>query len=342
MLKIELSKSQMEDLGEAIDSPDTAQRFRRRLLAVKMVAAGIKRELVASTLDISSPTLCSYAASYNKGGLAALLEDKSYRPSSSASDKLEEIKELFESEAPSCASHARAMLAESFSVELSLSQVRRLMKSIGMKFIKAGVVPGKADAQLQLDFLKGLLEPRIEQARQGETRLFFVDASHFLWGAQPGYSWCFERIWIRSGSGRKRYSVLGAVDPIGEDLHFVDTDGSVNSETMCSLMLDLRVANPDSPICLVLDNARYQHARIVKELADGIAIELLYLPTYSPNLNIIERLWKWLKSAALKNQYHETYGGFRNCIKTLLESQSGGFTESLKNLLTLNFQTLNL
>lgn len=342
MKRLDITEEDLADISEAIELPETEQRFRRKLLAVKMVAMGVKRELVLKTLDISHPTLVSYVGEYSAGGLAELLENRSYKPSSCLEEKLEEISAVFRAQPPSNAKHAREVIAQRFDTRLSVSQVRRLLKRIGMKFIKAGSAPGGADAQMQLDFLKGLLEPRIEQAEKGEIKLFFMDASHFLWGGHPGYSWCFERIWAKGASGRKRLSILGAVDAIGKDLHYVDTDGMVNGESVCSLLLNLRFAYPDQPICVALDNVPYHRSKIVKELAEGFGIELLYLPPYSPNLNIIERLWRWVKSDALSNRYHESYTLFRSAVIQSLEKAQGEKKNELESLLALNFQILNL
>lgn len=321
MKRIDITEAELRDINEAIELPETKQRFRRKLLAVKMVAMNAKRQLILDTLDITAPTLSSYVDEYSEGGLARLLEDRSYKPTSSLEDRLEELAELFAKEPPQTAAHAREVIADRFEIALSVSQVRRLLRRMGLKFVKAGSSPGGADAQMQLDFLEGLLEPRIEQARKGELKLFFMDASHFLWGGHPGYSWCFNRVWAKGASGRKRLSVLGAVDAMNQKLHYNQTDGMVNAESVCSLLIDLRVRHPGEPICVVLDNVPYHRAKIVRELAEGFEIELLYLPPYSPNLNPIERLWRWVKKDCLLNAYHETFGAFKDAVLASLESE---------------------
>ena len=92
------------------------------------------------------------------------------------------------------------------------------------------------------------------------------------------------------------------------------------------------------PITLVLDNARYQHNATAKALAEQLAITLLFLPSYSPNLNLIERLWKSIKRRTLYGRYHPTFADFQAAIQETLDGLPTTHAEPLKTLMTLNFQ----
>jgi len=92
------------------------------------------------------------------------------------------------------------------------------------------------------------------------------------------------------------------------------------------------------PITLVLDNARYQRNAVVQALATQLEITLLYLPSYSPNLNLIERLWKFIKRRALYGRYHPTFAEFQAAIQEVIDDLSTAHAESLESLMTLNFQ----
>ena len=97
---------------------------------------------------------------------------------------------------------------------------------------------------------------------------------------------------------------------------------------------------PGEKISLVMDNARYQYNNQVKELAASLDLELLYLPPYSPNLNLIERLWKLVKTKCLRNRYYENFGEFKAAIDSCLTNLNGSQRDALKSLLTENFQIL--
>lgn len=109
--------------------------------------------------------------------------------------------------------------------------------------------------------------------------------------------------------------------------------------SVCDLLGKLAALPETTPITLVLDNARYQRCELVAAAAQAFGIELLYLPTYSPNLNLIERLWKFTKKEVLYSKYYATFADFCGAITTLLESAHETHPEELDSLLALNFQT---
>ena len=107
-------------------------------------------------------------------------------------------------------------------------------------------------------------------------------------------------------------------------------------------MLNLLHKNySDKPIYIILDNARYQHCAFVIDLAAQLGIHLVFLPSYSPNLNLIERLWKFIKKNTIYNQYFETAAIFHQAVREACFKVSNDkeWKEDLKSLLTLNFQS---
>jgi hypothetical protein len=231
------------------------------------------------------------------------------------------------------------VIKELTSVGLSECQARRIMKRLASRHRKVAGVPAKSDPQLQLDFLARELLPRMEEARKGERRVFFVAAAHFVMGAFLRMIWCVSRLFVKTSSERQRYSVLGAVETRDHDLVTIRTAGSVNSMSVCDLMKKISQRYPGEKISLVMDNARYQYNQ-VKELAASLNLELLYLPPYSPNLSLIERLWKLVKTKCLRNRYYEHFGEFKAAIDSCLTSLNGSQRDALKSLPTENFQIL--
>jgi transposase len=192
--------------------------------------------------------------------------------------------------------------------------------------------------QTQAEFLDTKLKPLLDDARAGRGHVFFVDAAHFVFGTFLCCLWSFARIFVRAASGRQRFNVLGAWNAVTRQLIAVTNTTVVNTETMSELLRKIAALGLTGPITLVLDNARYQHNAAVKALATQLGITLLFLPSYSPNLNLIERLWKFTKRRALYGRYHPTFADFRRAIEETLDKLSTTHAERLKTLMTLNFQ----
>jgi transposase len=195
---------------------------------------------------------------------------------------------------------------------------------------------------IQAEFLATKLDPLLEEARAGKGHVFFVDAAHFVMGAFLCRVWCLVRLFIRGGSGRKRYSVLGAWNAVTRELVSITTDATVSAETMCALVRKIAALGLQGPITLVLDNARYQHCALVIDLAKSMNIHLQFLPSYSPNLNLIERLWKFIKKQVLYGRHYATFAEFRAAIDGCLAKIPTEHQDKLKSLMTHNFQTFNL
>ena len=192
--------------------------------------------------------------------------------------------------------------------------------------------------EAQAAFLEAELKPRLEAAQAGRGHVFFVDAAHFVFGTFLCCLWSFARIFVRAASGRQRFNVLGAWDAVARRLIAVTNTTVVNTETMCELLRKIAAEGLAGPITLVLDNARYQHNAAVKALAAELGITLLFLPSYSPNLNLIERLWKFIKRRSLYGRYHPTFADFRAAIEETLDGLPTTHAEQLETLMTLNFQ----
>ena len=129
--------------------------------------------------------------------------------------------------------------------------------------------------QVQAEFLKDKLEPRLAEARAGQRDVFFVDAAHFVLGTFLCHLWTKARLFVKAAAGRQRYNVLGAWNVVTQTLVAVTNTTVVNSETACELLRKIAAQSLGHPVTLVLDNARYQHCRLVQCLAEQLGIELL-------------------------------------------------------------------
>jgi len=185
------------------------------------------------------------------------------------------------------------------------------------------------------------LQPRLEESKCGKRIVYFADAAHFVHGAFIACVWCIVRVFIPTPSGRNRYNVLGVVDAVNHNFISVCNTTYINHLSVIELLEKIREFHKDSviPISIFLDNAKYQVCKAVTERAANLNIELMFLPSYSPNLNLIERLWKWLKKDCLNCKYYSTFSDFKTAIDNSLNKIITGQAEKeLDTLLALNFQ----
>ena len=162
----------------------------------------------------------------------------------------------------------------------------------------------------------------MERAKKCDIVLLFLDASHFVMGCDfLGCVYSRERRFVRTWSGRKRYNVLGAIDFLTKKVHTTTNDSYITATEVCEMLRNLRAVYTGKEVHLVLDNARYQKCKAVQELARRLDIHLDYIPPYSPNLNLIERLWKFVKGQ-LRSQYYDDFSLFCGKIDSLIDSST--------------------
>jgi transposase len=294
--------------------------------------------LICKLANISPNTFRKYCKQYQSGGIEKLKEINFNRPKSELESHKTTIRQYLELNPPANVNQAAQQIENLTGIKRSPSQIRIFLKSIGMRCLKVGAIPAKADPDEQEEYKTDKLEPRLEEAKRGERAVFFVDAAHFVMGAFLGMIWCFQRLFVKSPSGRKWFNVLGALNAITHEVILVTNDSYITASQVCELLRTIANLGITIPITLVLDNARYQKCLVVQDLAKSLKIELLYLPTYSPNLNLIERLWKFVKKKCLYGKYYEDFSQFSSAISGCLNDAHLHHAKELNSLLTLRFQ----
>lgn len=168
-----------------------------------------------------------------------------------------------------------------------------------------------------------------------------MDAAHFIWTAYLGFFWCLARFFIRTPAGRKRFNVLGALNATTHQIVSICCEGYIDAWSVIALLFEISKLGDGNPITLILDNAKYQRCLLVEETARLMEVELIFLPTYSPNLNLIERFWKFLKKKCLYSKYYASFDEFTGAIDKCVREAHLTHREELKSLLTHNFQVFN-
>lgn len=253
-----------------------------------------------------------------------------------------EVEEELDREPYHYAKEVAAFVKKEFGIEYSERGMQALLRRKGYRHIKTRLVPGKVDEDKrreQQEFVNDYFERKVRLGPK--DRIYHVDAVHPTHNVKISYVWTKkgQRRRIRSNSGRKRYNILGAYCPL--DQEYIDIRGTdnVNGGTLQRLIDEIRARHPDAEhIILILDNARYNHAKIVQEHVEGTNVELVFLPSYSPNLNLIERLWRFLKDKVMTT-YHESFEKFVDEIGKVLDNLNE-YADELASVMTEKFEIL--
>ena len=260
---------------------------------------GYQRKEVAEIARIDEDSVTNYTKKYDESGLPGLLEEHYHQPKSQLEPYTEQLKELFQKQLPHTVNQAIDMIDKETGILLKPSACRAFLRKMGMKCRRCGIVPGKA----------------MEDEKQRQAQQDFHDQQ-----LQPALD--------EAKQGKRTVLFVDAA-------HFVM--GAFLGMVWCFVRLLLPSAS-GRPITLALDNARYQKCQSVANKAKELAIELLYLPPYSPNLNLIERLWRFVKKQVLYSKHYDRFDAFRNSINTCITELGTRYKSEMQSLMTMNFQ----
>jgi len=316
----------------------------RKLEVLWLKHHGETHQRIAQLAGVSRSSVQRYLSEFLAGGLEQLRRCPHAGQRSRLEDYRASLDEYFRAHPPRSVRDAQEIIRQRTGILRGQTQVRRFLRRLGLEPRKVAALPvppkkaPEEHAREQRQFLDDELEPVLAEARAGRRDVYFVDASHFVFAAFLGWVWCAMRFFVRAASGRKRYNVLGALHAVSHRLIRVANHSYINAESICDLLRAVAAAGVGRPITLVLDNARYQKCALVQGLAQSLGIGLLYLPSYSPNLNLIERVWRFVKKQSLRAAYHPTYEAFTAAIDQCLGELDTTHKKDMDSLLTHDFQ----
>jgi transposase len=234
---------------------------------------------------------------------------------------------------------------KNFGRKFSQGGMRKLLARLGCSFHKVSAFLFKADQDKQKEFVNDYEQDKPKVQTEGWRR-YFLDGVHPLYGLEVVfYCWLLagQRFEVGVGGGRKRLNILGAFCP--DDFEYIDrryTDKNLTAQSLMELFELMMARHPGTKhFRIYLDNARYHHAKLLKEwIAEvkakrGVTFDLKHLPAYSPNLNLIERLWKFLRKEALQ-KWHPTFEDMQQAVAEVLDNLPR-YHEQLKTLMTERF-----
>lgn len=319
-------------------------KVQRRMDILWLKYHGLTHDRIAAIAGVARATVQRCLDDYLAGGLDRVRQHSPGGSRSLLEQHRTSLEEHFRQHPPPTVHAAQQVIEQQTGLRRGETQVRRFLQRLGLRPRRVAAIPLPPNTppdehtRVQQAFVAEQLEPKLAEARAGQRDVWFVDASHFVYAAMLGWVWCWVRQYVRSAAGRKRYSVLGALHAVSHRMLTVTTHTYVNAQTVGELLQALAAASVGRPLTVVLDNARYQKCAVVTALAARLGIELLYLPSYSPNLNLIERVWKYVKKQ-LRASFCTDYAAYTSTIDRVLSELPNTRKPDMDTLLTHNFQT---
>lgn len=309
-----------------------------RIKAVYSLAVGHSIAQVASILMVDDETLRNYKNHYEKGGIKELL-NKNHKGSMCrlSDEEIDGLKSALEATIYLTTQSVVHFVKETFGILYTQSGMRDLLHRIGYEYKKPKLVPGNPDIDAQEIF--ALQYEEFMQSKKASSEVLFLDAVHPEHNTLAAYGWIKrgQKRELKTNSGRERLNLHGAINAETFQVTIIESK-TVNADSTIDLLNAIDQAYPLSKeIYIILDNARYHYSKSVKEFIKNSKIKLVFLPSYSPNLNLIERIWKFFKKKVLYNRYHENIDAFR-CACINFFRDIGRYYDEISNIMSGEFE----
>ena len=298
---------------------------------------------IAEDLGLDEATVYRYRQTYQLLGLAGYLrtEQPGYWGLLTSVQLAGLCRELGQQLYTDCRAIAD-WLARTYGMRYSVSGLTDLLHRLGYSYKLTTAVPCQADAEVQTAFLADTLVPLLAQAAAGDAVVYFADAAH------PTHNTRATHVWTETGkdrplltvSGRERVNLNAALNAhCPTQVHLDETD-CVNAQSTQRLYEKLLAAHPQGPVHVICDNSRYYKNKALNAwLADKRLVQV-FLPPYSPNLNLIERLWKFLRQKIINTSFYRTKGQFKTAVLDFFD-RLDEFGPELASRMRLKFHVLD-
>jgi transposase len=336
MDEYQLTADQLASL-KALHKTLREKRLADRVKAVALLGTGWTVVEVAEALFLDEKTVRSYFAHYTNAGEKGLvqLNYQGKAPLLTVAQQ-EELAEHLDANTYLDSKSIAHYVDKTYSVKYSPTGIKELLHRLNFVYKKPKHVPGKLDPAKQEAFIAEY--EKLRETKGENDPIYFADAVHPQFNSIPSYGWIRSGTdkELKSNGGRKRVNINGAVN-IETQETVTDFSKTINGASSLRLFKKIEAKHPKAKaIHIILDNASYYLSQWLREKLKGTKIVLHYLPGYSPNLNLIERLWKFFKKKLLYNKYYEKYEDFLSACKGFFRCRSK-YREELRSLLTENF-----
>ena len=319
------------------------QRIRDRFMAILMISQKIEFEIIAMLLGKTTKTIENWYKLYQNKGINEL-NSFNYKPKQPKLN-FNEINQVIIwviANNPGKVIQIKEYIKNKFNVDYTEDAIRKILRKRKLAWIKPKVLPGNPPTEeLQIKTVNKYFEMKANSIPG--TVFLFGDGMHLIHQTVPAYCWCdpLYPLLLETNTGRKRLNILGCYNPDTYDFIHLTGEENCDAERVIEFFEMILKRYYKAPaIKLTLDNAKYFKAAIVRDwLKTHPKLTLEFLPSYSPNLNLIERLWRFIKDELVKNNYCKLYKTFRAKVFQLLNNLHKRVDE-FKSLMVEKFQII--
>ena len=338
-----LSSSEKELVEEL--RGNTRDKFAYMKLSVLILLdMGKDYDEIVAILGIGRGTVSNCLQKYQSEGLDKYL-DRHYVP---YNGKLSEIQlKRLDSEVSAgiflSSQEVKDFVEKEFGISYSLSAIRGILEKLDFVYKKTSEVPCKFKEADQATFLAELI-PFLEETPENEV-VFFLDGVHPTHNTRSSYAWIKkgQDKAIPTNTGRNRINLSGAMNAHHPEEVIVHESEWVNAQATVALLEKIVAKYPEKErIFTIGDNASYYNNVIVQDwLEQHPQVTHLFLPTYSLNLNLIERIWKFMRKKVISTKFYPTFKEFKKAILEFFEKLHL-YKDELNSLITFKFQRLSM
>jgi transposase len=340
MIDFTLSPSEIQELRNWHKSTRD-KRYAYRINAIILLGQGYTPLEVALVLLLEERSVRRFWEVYHEKGVDGLLilKHKGKKPALTVQQD-QALEAYLSNNLCNTAKEVVAYVEEKYEKTFTPESMVKKLHKLGFSYKKAKLVPSKANAEEQKQFVQSYKSLR--QSLKNDEKIYFMDSVHPTHNTVSSYGWIKKgtEYCVKSNTGRKRININGVYSPIDNEI-ITREDERINAQSTITLLSSIEEKHPElTKIYVIRDNAKYYTCELVKNYLKTSRVEMVALPTYSPNLNLIERLWKFFKKKTLI-KYREKFADFREDVQRFFNVDVLGYKKELSTLMSERFRIVD-
>lgn len=334
MSPLQLSKKEKKQLKTIHKYTHNNSMRENRIRVVLLCEKNMSKTEIKEILLLDLQTIRRYINEFKQYRMDSIdFEDgrksKSGNKKEISPEEEEQVKKFVQDNLVEEAKEVQNYINEKFDISYHINTVIKLLHDLGFSYKKVVAIPQKANSvestEKQLEFEDKY--KKLKEELKEDENILFLDGVHPTHNTKPGFAWIEkgEEKLIETNSGRDRVNLNGAYH-INSGEVIVTPSETINTDSTLKLFDTIidNYSDTEGNLYLFSDNATYYKSLILQDALKTEKykrIKMIFLPAYAPNLNPIERVWKFFKKKVLENKFYRTFCEFKIAIEVFFKEQ---------------------